>query len=46
MVGWGEATLEWHTRSVVVAIEDLACLLVGEDPTTAVFAGQLHYAAN
>lgn len=32
LVGWGEATLEWHTRSVVGAIEDLAQLLVGEDP--------------
>ena len=31
--GWGEATLEWHTRGVVGAIEDLAQLLVGEDPT-------------
>lgn len=32
LIGWGEATLEWHTRSVVGAIEDLAELLVGEDP--------------
>lgn len=31
--GWGEATLEWHTRAVVGAIEDLASLLVGQDPT-------------
>ncbi len=31
--GWGEATLEWHTRSVVGAIEDIAPLLIGEDPT-------------
>jgi galactonate dehydratase len=31
--GWGEATLEWHTRAVVGAIEDLAELVVGEDPT-------------
>lgn len=31
--GWGEATLEWHTRSVVGAIEDISQLLVGEDPT-------------
>lgn len=30
--GWGEATLEWHTRSVVGAIEDLSQLLIGEDP--------------
>ncbi len=33
LYGWGEATLEWHTRSVVGAIEDLAQLLIGEDPT-------------
>ena len=30
--GWGEATLEWHTRSVLGAIEDLQPLLIGEDP--------------
>jgi len=30
--GWGEATLEWHTRAVVGAVEDIAELLVGEDP--------------
>jgi galactonate dehydratase len=33
LYGWGEATLEWHTRSVVGAVEDLADLLIGEDPT-------------
>jgi galactonate dehydratase len=33
LFGWGEATLEWHTRSVVGAIEDLSHLLLGEDPT-------------
>ena len=32
LVGWGEATLEWHTRAVVGALEDLATLVVGEDP--------------
>lgn len=30
--GWGEATLEWKTRAVVGAIEDLTPLLVGRDP--------------
>ncbi len=30
--GWGEATLEWKTRAVVGAIDDLAPLLVGRDP--------------
>jgi galactonate dehydratase len=32
LFGWGEATLEWKTRSVVGAIEDLAPLLIGRDP--------------
>jgi galactonate dehydratase len=31
LFGWGEATLEWHTRSVVGAIADLSDLVVGED---------------
>ena len=30
--GWGEATLEWKTRSVVGAIEDIAVLVIGQDP--------------
>ncbi len=30
--GWGEATLEWKTRAVVGAIEDLEPLLLGRDP--------------
>lgn len=30
--GWGEATLEWKTRAVVGAIEDLSQLLIGQDP--------------
>ena len=33
LFGWGEATLEWHTRGVCGAVEDLAELLVGQDPT-------------
>src|ERR1041384_5194418 len=33
LYGWGEATLEWHTRSVLGAIEDLKPLLIGGDPT-------------
>lgn len=33
LYGWGEATLEWHTRGVIGAIEDLSQLLIGEDPT-------------
>jgi len=33
LIGWGEASLEWKTRSVVGAIEDFAPMAVGEDPT-------------
>src|SRR5256885_16428774 len=43
LVGWGEATLEWHTRSVVGAVEDLAELLVGEDPTRPEHLWQMMY---
>ena len=32
LYGWGEATLEWKTRGVVGAIEDLAPLIIGRDP--------------
>ena len=32
LIGWGEATLEWKTRAVVGAIEDLLPLLLGRDP--------------
>lgn len=41
--GWGEATLEWHTRSVVGAIADLEPLLVGEDPTRIEYLWQIMY---
>ena len=30
--GWGEATLEWKTRAVTGAVEDLAPLVIGRDP--------------
>ncbi|HYZ61608.1 MAG TPA: galactonate dehydratase [Acetobacteraceae bacterium] len=32
LYGWGEATLEWKTRAVVGAVEDLTPLLIGRDP--------------
>ena len=32
LFGWGEATLEWKTRGVVGAVEDLKPLLLGRDP--------------
>jgi galactonate dehydratase len=33
LFGWGEASLEWKTRSLVGAVEDFAPMIVGEDPT-------------
>jgi galactonate dehydratase len=41
--GWGEATLEWHTRSVIGAIEDISELLIGEDPTRIEHLWQMMY---
>jgi galactonate dehydratase len=41
--GWGEATLEWHTRGVVGAIEDISQLLIGEDPTRVEHLWQMMY---
>jgi galactonate dehydratase len=41
--GWGEATLEWHTRAVVGAVEDIAQLLIGEDPTRIEHLWQMMY---
>jgi galactonate dehydratase len=32
LIGWGEASLEWKTRAVVGAVQDLAELLIGENP--------------
>lgn len=43
LYGWGEATLEWHTRGVVGSIEDLSQLLVGEDPTRVEHLWQMMY---
>jgi glyoxylase-like metal-dependent hydrolase (beta-lactamase superfamily II) len=33
LYGWGEASLEWKTRSVVGAVEDFEPMIVGEEPT-------------
>jgi galactonate dehydratase len=33
LYGWGEASLEWKTRSVVGAVQDFEPMVVGEDPT-------------
>jgi len=43
LYGWGEATLEWHTRAVVGAVEDLAVLVVGEDPSRIEHLWQMMY---
>lgn len=43
LYGWGEATLEWHTRSIVAAIEDLSPLLIGEDPRRVEHLWQVMY---
>ncbi len=43
LYGWGEATLEWHTRGVIGAIEDLSVLLIGEDPTRIEHLWQMMY---
>lgn len=43
LFGWGEATLEWHTRSIVGAIDDLAELLIGQDPTRIEYLWQMMY---
>jgi galactonate dehydratase len=32
LYGWGEGTLEWKTRGVVGTIDDLAPIVVGQDP--------------
>jgi len=41
--GWGEATLEWHTRAVVGAVEDISQLLIGEDPRRLEHLWQMMY---
>lgn len=32
LVGWGEATLEWKTKAVIGAVEDIGPLILGTDP--------------
>ena len=43
LFGWGEATLEWHTRAVVGAVQDLAELIIGEDPRRIEYLWQMMY---
>ena len=41
--GWGEATLEWRTRAVIGAIEDITPLLINQDPLRIEFLWQEMY---
>jgi galactonate dehydratase len=43
LYGWGEATLEWKTRGVVGAVEDVSRLIIGEDPRRIEHLYQLMY---
>ncbi len=43
LYGWGEATLEWHTRGVLGSLKDLEPLLIGEDPTRVEYLWQIMY---
>jgi galactonate dehydratase len=43
LLGWGEATLEWHTRAVCGAIDDIKALLIGQDPTRIEHLWQMIY---
>lgn len=43
LVGWGEATLEWHTPEVASAIGSLGALIVGEDPRRIEHLWQMMY---
>jgi galactonate dehydratase len=43
LYGWGEATLEWKTHTVVGAVEDVSRLLIGEDPRRIEHLYQLMY---
>jgi galactonate dehydratase len=43
LIGWGEATLEWKTRTVVGAIEDISRFIIGEDPLRIEYLYQMMY---
>ena len=43
LYGWGEASLEWKTRSVVGAVDDFAPMLIGENPENIEFLYQKMY---
>jgi galactonate dehydratase len=43
LTGWGEASLEWKTRAVVGAVQDLTPLLLDEDPRRTEHLWQVMY---
>lgn len=43
LVGWGEASLGWHTGAVIGSVADLAGLLIGRDPRRVEHLWQLMY---
>jgi galactonate dehydratase len=43
LYGWGEASLEWKTRSVVGAVEDFAPMVVGQDASRIEHLYQMMY---
>ena len=43
LFGWGEATLEWHTRSVIGAVQDISELIIGQDPRRIEHIWQMMY---
>ncbi len=43
LYGWGEATLEWKTATVVGAIEDCSRFIIGEDPARIEHLWQMMY---
>src|SRR5260221_10622398 len=43
LIGWGEASLEWKTRAVVGAVQDIAELVIGADPRRIEHLWQIMY---
>lgn len=43
LIGWGEATLEWHTPEIVGAVQSLRELLLGQDPLRIEHLWQMMY---
>lgn len=43
LYGWGEATLEWKTESVVGAVKDISRFIIGEDPRRVEHLYQMMY---